>query len=475
MQSSEKIKTGIEGLDVLLKGGLPSGRGVLLIGGPGTGKTVMLTEFIYRGITKVNQNGVFVTFEERPWDIIQNMTSFGWDLAKLVKQKKLSFIDASPRIDYEEISYHYELTPLLERIKYAVKNIGAKRVVIDGIGHLFDKFTNKKIIREIIYAISDELKKMDVSFMISAEQLMNSLIYTVEEYVSDGVINMTSETFQNQTVRSIEIIKVRGSSYIDGKTTFEINQNGLTIFPKIQLKEFLNKLENNNRCEFGIPELDEALGGGLPEGSITVLIGETGTGRTTLTNQFIGEGLKKKQNGLYISFKDNIKGFEKVSRRLGWDIQKHIKNKQFKFITTNEYPDKLVYTITDEIKKINAKRVVIDSIDFIDPISLYPHKVADFYLTIMQWLKNQGITCIMTIMPAKNDIEDDILFTDKEVPLRRIINAMPDGIIRLQYYKNNNQIEKKFNIIKMRHNDHQKKFFNYNVDQKGFHFERTKK
>lgn len=471
----KKVKTGIDGLDVLLEGGLPERRGLLLIGGPGTGKTVMLAEFIYQGITKIGENGVFVTFEERPHNIMQNMSSFGWDMETLVKQKKLFFVDVSPRLDYEEVSCHYNLTPLLERIKYAVSLVKARRVVIDGIGHLFDKFSNKKIIREVIYAISDELKKMDISYMISTEQQMGPMCYSVEEYVADGVINMTSETNQNQTVRSLEIIKMRGSSYLDGRTTFEINQNGLTVFPKIQINELGLKMVSDRRYKIGFNELDKALGGGLPEGSITVLLGGTGTGKTTLTNQFIAEGLKNNQNGLYISFKDTFSGFHKIATRLGWNVDKFVKMNKFDFMAVNEHPDKLIYTIINKIKEINAKRVVIDSIDFTDPIALYPQKVANFYFTLMKWLKNQNITCIMTMLPSKNDIDKDVLFSSDQVPLYRILSAMPDGIIYLHYANNGNEICKKLNIFKMRHNDHQKKIFIYNVDQKGFHFENGEK
>lgn len=96
MESFKVIKTGINGLDTVLCGGMLKGRGFLVIGGPGTGKTILLSQFIYQGIMESHEKGVFVTFEERPKYISENVSTFGWDLNRLVRQNKLLFVDASP-------------------------------------------------------------------------------------------------------------------------------------------------------------------------------------------------------------------------------------------------------------------------------------------------------------------------------------------------------------------------------------------
>jgi circadian clock protein KaiC len=92
----EKIPTGILGFDAVLEGGVPKGRVLLITGSTGTGKTVFSNEFLYRGITEYDENGVYVTFEEHPRDIIKNVANFGWDFDILIRQRKLVFVDASP-------------------------------------------------------------------------------------------------------------------------------------------------------------------------------------------------------------------------------------------------------------------------------------------------------------------------------------------------------------------------------------------
>ena len=110
----EKLPTGIAGFDKLLDGGVPKGRAMLITGTTGTGKTVFLNEFLYRGITQLNENGVYVTFEETPKDIIKNVRSFGWKYISLIKKKKLAFVDANPAEDMVfETGPQYDLSPLV--------------------------------------------------------------------------------------------------------------------------------------------------------------------------------------------------------------------------------------------------------------------------------------------------------------------------------------------------------------------------
>lgn len=469
MEKSKKTKTGIWGLDVVLEGGLLDGRGVILIGGPGTGKTILLSEFIYRGITDFHQNGVFVTFEERPKYIMENLNSFGWDYEKLIRQNKLMIVDASPGPYCEEISDCYDLEPLLARIKYAVGKVHAQRVVIDGLGNLFQKFTNKKVVREMLYSVSDELKKMRISFMLSVEKPYIQDNYSVEEYVSDGVLELSRETSQNKIIRNIEVIKMRGTSFMTGKITFEIGADGIALYPKVFLDSDSYKKKSNVRCKFGIPELDQALGGGLSEGSVIVLVGGTGTGKTTLSMKFLHEGLINNQNALCISFKDSAHVIERISANFGWNFNRYLKERKLTFLTKPEHPDKLIYTVIETIKKMKIKRVVIDSIAFIDPTVAYPNKVTEFYITLMMWLKINGVTCIMNYLTVENDyIEKEALFSSLEAPLRRVLNALPDGIIVLNHVKDDDIMRKELHILKLRGSNHGRGFYAYEVDKKGF-------
>lgn len=469
MNGLKKFPTGIKGLDSLLEGGMMSGRGILVIGGPGSGKTILLSEFIYRGITLFKQNGVFVTFEERPNYIINDLKSFDWDFEKQVTQKKLSFVDLSPGPYCEEVSDCYDLEPILERIRYAVEKTKAKRLVIDGIGNLFEKFSNQGAVREVLFRLSDEIKNMGITYMISTEKKQEGDNYSVEEYISDGIIELSSEENQSRIIRNIRISKIRGMSYLPEKRIFEIGNSGITIYPRMRFDDKVLSQANKEKCKFGIPLLDTALSGGLANGSANIIVGDPGSGKTTLAMHFIYEGIKNNQNGLYISFKDSLDSTRKMAEAYGWKFKKYEADKKLFFITNLEHPDKLIYTITDCVKKNNIKRVVIDSLAFIDPTRAFPEKVTEFLITLMRWFKINGVTSLFNYLTIENNfLEKNALFSSLDIPLRRILNALPDGIIILNYVKNNNDVVKQLNILKLRGSNHNKSFFNYDISQKGF-------
>src|SRR4030043_1304391 len=146
-----KVFTGIRGFDEILMGGVPKGRSTLITGGTGTGKTVILNEFLYYGITKFKENGVYVTLEEDKRDIIKNVKGFGWNYASLIAQKKLAFVDAGALKEATiESGQNYDLSPLIERVKYALKKVKAKRLVIDCLDNLFSRFQNKEAVRQVL-------------------------------------------------------------------------------------------------------------------------------------------------------------------------------------------------------------------------------------------------------------------------------------------------------------------------------------
>ncbi|MGZ3634317.1 MAG: ATPase domain-containing protein, partial [Parachlamydiaceae bacterium] len=190
----EKLATGISGFDEVLEGGVPKGRSTLITGAAGTGKTVILNEFLYRGIIQFKENGVYVTFEEDKKDIIKNVKNFGWNYNSLIAQKKLAFVDAGAlKGVIFESGTNYDLSPLIERVKYAMKKVKAKRLVMDSIDSLFSRFQNKDAIRHALYQIVAELKDLGVTALLSGEKVgeeKGPTRYGVEEFVADGAIEV---------------------------------------------------------------------------------------------------------------------------------------------------------------------------------------------------------------------------------------------------------------------------------------------
>jgi KaiC/GvpD/RAD55 family RecA-like ATPase len=235
----EKIKTGIPGLDEILGGGVPSGTNVLVVGGTGTGKTILCSQFLYKGVEEYNQNGIFVTLEERAEDLRREMLSFGWDFARYEQQNKLAIIDGSSvKLRKREVTEKYTLVgmdidALIIEINRVCKEINAERVVIDSIPSLGLNLDTEREIRKAIYRLSTLLLEIGVTSFMTTETLGGEFSrYGVEEFVSRGVIKMEIVERETKFVRTIYVRKMRETSFIMEKYPFGIEKDGIKIYTK---------------------------------------------------------------------------------------------------------------------------------------------------------------------------------------------------------------------------------------------------
>ncbi|MFH1663266.1 MAG: ATPase domain-containing protein [archaeon] len=236
----KRVKTGITGLDELLEGGFPEKRAVLVSGACGTGKTIFSMQYIYNGAVKYNEPGIYVTLDERPELIREDVTRFGWDLRKLEEKKLLSIIDGSvARIGMpseEEFSLPmtgFDLDKLLLEIMRVTKRIGAKRVVIDSIPALGFNFDNENETRKAILKLSYMLMRIGVTSIMTSEIQEGTAKfgrYEVEEYVVDGVIVLHySGIGGGGTNRTVHIRKMRSTKHSEDLHPLTITKDGIKI------------------------------------------------------------------------------------------------------------------------------------------------------------------------------------------------------------------------------------------------------
>lgn len=469
----KRLLTGIKGFDEVLEGGVPYGRALLISGSTGTGKTVFLNDFLYRGITEFNENGVFVTLEENQEDIMLNVKGFGWDYKSLLEQNKLIFVNLIPK-DFVEISQKYDLTPITERIKFAIKKVNAKRVAIDNLGSIFQRFLNKAQIRYVLLQISNELKKLGVTSMISAEKDPEaglSSISGVQEYVADGVIDLSMEEGQQKILRKISIRKLRGMGYRSGIVSFEINSNGIQVYPKIPIDRSYSQTDFTVRETFGLDDLDTALGGGIPQGHVLLIGGNTGTGKTILGLQFLMNGLQNNQGAVLVALEEPNDQVRKTALNFGWDLSSYENEKKLVMINPSSIdiePDSLLNQIINAVNLTNAKRLVIDSVSSLESATMDQNKLREFMLQLQVLLKTLGITTILTYLTkAAFGAEKGQLLAGMATSDVRL-SSLVDGIIILRFVERDQQVMKFLNILKLRGSAHKKDIFMYEIDEEGF-------
>jgi KaiC/GvpD/RAD55 family RecA-like ATPase len=220
----ERVKTGIPGLDKIMMGGIPKNQLVLITGTSGTGKTILSNQFIYNGITKFNENGVYLSFEEPEDYIRENVKVFGWDLSKLEKERRFSFIRYDP----------YNIDEVINVLESNITEINAKRVVVDSISALALYVKDRAELRRMIFNLSLTLRKLNCTSLLVSEIVHGKpglSRYGVEEFVSDGVVVMYYERLQSSFIRAIQIWKLRGSKHSEKLHPYTITDEGITVYP----------------------------------------------------------------------------------------------------------------------------------------------------------------------------------------------------------------------------------------------------
>lgn len=400
MKFLSKTKTGISGLDEITMGGIPQGRPTLICGGPGCGKTLFSIEFLVNGATKLNEPGVFVTFEEKTEELIMNVASLGFDLDKLQKEKKL-------RLDYVRIERseieetgEYDLDGLFIRLELAIDSIGAKRVVLDTIENLFAGLTNQGILRAELRRLFLWLKEKGVTAIVTGEQGEGKLTrHGLEEYVSDCVILLDHRVINQISTRRLRIVKYRGSAHGTNEFPFLIDEEGISVLPVTSLK--LDRKVSSERISTGMPTLDEMFGGkGFYRGSSILVSGMAGTGKTSIAAYFANEACKRNEKAIFFAFEESPPQIIRNMKSIGLNLEPHIKKGLLQFQSARpalhglEMHLSSIYRI---VKKFKPKIVVLDPITNLVSVGLI-NEVNSMLLRLIDFLQGEGITVMLTAL-----------------------------------------------------------------------------
>ncbi len=234
----ERAKTGINGLDDLIEGGFPRGDTILIAGKAGTGKSILATQFLYRGAVDYGEPGVLVTLEEPPQRIRRNMLRFGMDLEKLEREGLLIIVDLSPSKPMPMMIGEYpsfDLSGLESIILNNVKKINARRIVIDTISIMAYKFKSRDILREEIFRLCAHLTETGATLLLTSEipaQETGLGVFDIEAFLASGVIILYNEKISNTSrSRSIEVLKLRGSKHSSRIHSMRITEEGIRVYP----------------------------------------------------------------------------------------------------------------------------------------------------------------------------------------------------------------------------------------------------
>jgi len=486
MSEYEAIGTGIKGLDEILLGGIPRTNVILVEGQTGTGKTLFGTEFIYRGITQFDQPGMIVVFETSAQKLIRDAKAMGWDLEDLQTRKKLQIVFTSPEVLEQEVRSPDSL--LLE----TAAEIGAQRIFIDGVGLLTQagysggpgQAARPGTYRELLQQFIEALYRENLTTMLSHETARNIEAQSTLEaadFLADTVIALCRKSHGGRVHRSIEILKSRGQDYDAGEHTLKIvSGSGLQVFRRVQAPLRRNLAQPTSmarRSVIGVAALDELIGGGIFDGSVTMVIGISGIGKTVLGTQLLREGVVTSSRskigdagiensaGLLVSLDEHPAQIIRNAATLGLNLQDQVDSGDIHLLFENPQEleiDVHFAKIVKLVEKYNIQRLVIDGMTSYSTALHDQALYRDFFHALVAFTKSRLMS---TFFNYENPEFLGISTFMPEFPVSSIV----DNIILLSMVELNNSLRRCITVVKSRGSAHQFDSREYEIREGGIH------
>jgi circadian clock protein KaiC len=398
-----KTPTGIVGFDEITIGGLPTARPTLVCGQAGSGKTLFAMTFLVNGAVRFDEPGVFMSFEENSSDLAHNVASLGFDLPDLISANKI--VMDYVRIDRSEIEEtgEYNLDGLFIRLGYAIKSIGAKRVVLDTLEALFAGLTNMAILRAELRRLFAWLKEQGVTAVITAEQGEGRLSrHGLEEYVSDCVVLLENRVQNQISTRRLRVVKYRGSAHGPDEYPFLIDTAGISVLPLTSAG--LDHEAPGERVPTGVAGLDAMLDGeGFYRGASVLLSGAAGTGKTSLACHFIDAACRRGERCLYFAYEESPKQILRNMRSIGIDLSPWVERGLLRL----EAARPSLYGLETHLARVQRDIDLFKPASVvIDPFSGLSGNAVDLHsmlLRLIDLLKARGITALLTNLVTGED------------------------------------------------------------------------
>jgi circadian clock protein KaiC len=460
--SISPLATGVPGLDEVLGGGIPEYSFNLIAGAPGTGKTTLAQQILFRLATEARPALHFTVLGEPPLKLLRYQQQFSFfDLTKV--ERSVRFFNLS-----EEVLTG-ELAPVLDRIVAEVEQASPAIVVVDSF---------RSVVRAASTAAESQLQ-LQVFLQRLALHLTSwqATTFLVGEYleaemqdnplftVADGIVWLFQSVDRNSSVRKLQVLKMRGAAPLPGLHTARITGDGLQVFPRILRRaDGAESRRPDRRLSVGVPELDEMLGGGVPAWDSVLVTGPAGSGKSALATQFIAEGLKHGETGLIAVFEERPGEYLARAKTVGPDLNDAVSAGLLEVIYMRPLDlsvDEALLEIQAGVRRLRAQRVVIDSLSGFE-LALAPTFRQDFRESLYRMvgaLTGAGVTVFMTA-------EIGVSFTDLQFSAD-LISFLTDDIIIQRYVEMEGELKKVIGVVKMRGSAHDKALRLYEVTEHG--------
>jgi circadian clock protein KaiC len=452
---TERIATGCVGLDEILHGGIPANTITVLMGAPGTGKTIMAEEIAFCNATE-DKPALYLTTLSEPLEKFifhgQNYTFF--DSAKVGKC-----------VIYEDLGLIARQTGV-EKLADIVSDMIAKHkpafLFIDSFKALNELLQSTVERRTVIYDLATVLAAYRCTSFLIGEYARESMTDLPEFAIADIVLSLMKHSTNVREQRFLCVEKLRGSNSIPGLHAFSITRDGIEMYPRLLSPHVAPTYQPKvERVNSGITGLDEMIDQGFWRGSTTLIAGPSGSGKTILALHFIREGAQRGEAGLYVGFQENPSQMARIMLNLGWDATNLLEKGNFELMYQSPVEMQLDSVAAEIFKRVRAgkvRRVAIDALGDLERCSMDRQRFADFIYALTQWFAVENVTCMMTT--EVNELFEVHHISDQE------ISNMNDNLVLLGFTPGP-QMNRTIRIIKTRGSRHDNRQHELEINETG--------
>ena len=398
---SERMSSGNVEADHILGGGFPSDSINIVMGHPGSGKTIFAEQLIFHNAG-----------EGRP---ILYLTTLSEPLAKVVRYLQgFSFFDENvlgTQVIYEDIGPQLAedgadaLVPLLRDI---IQTLSPKIIVIDSFKAVHDLSDSVADRRRMVHEMTSLLTAFGTTAFLLGEYTEEDILLYPEFAVADGIVELSRLRLGSRDERYFRVYKLRGSRYLEGAHAFRITSSGLDIYPRLISPSMPEGyVPASERISTGVSGLDEMLDGGLWRGTTTLLAGPSGAGKTTIGLQFALEGARLGEPTLYMNFQENPTQLVRTIRGLGFDLEEaQARGLELVYASPVELQiDSIIVDMFRRIQQRGVRRLVIDALGDLASAATDPQRLHDYLYALVQHFAVSTITSVLNFETTGNSLQ----------------------------------------------------------------------